>query len=110
MKIILFSLVFSAMLIGAAAVSIPAQSTTASLEGTVVDQQQAVIANATVSIRNPNTGFLRNTQTDSDGRYKFVNLPTGSYEVTVESPNFSKYIQTGITLVVNQSAVVNAEL
>lgn len=84
-----------------------AQSNTASLSGTVSDEKQSVIPNATVTVRNVNTGFSRNLQTDGEGRYKFVNLPVGAYEVTVEAANFSKYVQTGITLLLNQTAVVD---
>jgi len=87
-----------------------AQSTTGSISGTVLDAQQAVIPNATVTARNVDTGFNRTNQTNDEGRYNFVNLPIGGYEVTVEAANFSKYVQTGITLLVNQNAVVDVAL
>ncbi len=87
-----------------------AQTTTASISGTVLDAQQAVVPNATVTARNTDTGLSRTNQTDSEGRYNFVNLPIGAYEVTVEAANFSKYVQTGITLDVNQNAVVDVAL
>ena len=87
-----------------------AQSTTGSITGVVTDEQQAAIPNASVTARNTETGFSRTLQTNDEGRYNFVNLPIGSYEVSVEAPNFSKYVQTGIKLVVNQNAVVDAGL
>ena len=87
-----------------------AQSTTGSITGVVTDEQQAAIPNATVTARNTETGFSRTLQTNDEGRYNFVNLPIGSYEISVEAPNFSKYVQTGIKLVVNQNAVVDAGL
>ncbi len=90
--------------------SLFAQSTTASISGTVVDEQQSVIPNATVTVRNTSTGFTRTIQTGGEGRYQLVNLPIGAYEVTVEAPNFGRFVQTGITLVVNQNAVVDAAL
>lgn len=86
------------------------QSTTASIAGTVADEKQSVIVSATVTARNVDTGFSRNVQTDGEGRYNFVNLPIGAYEVTVEAPNFAKYVQTGITLLVNQNAVIDVAL
>ena len=87
-----------------------AQSTTASISGTVTDERQAVVPAATVTARNTDTGLSRTNQTDGEGRYNFVNLPIGAYEVTIEAANFSKYVQTGITLDVNQNAVVDVAL
>ena len=37
-------------------------------------------------------------------------MPVGNYEVTVESPGFGKYVQSGITLALNQNAVVDVAL
>src|SRR5688572_18962000 len=85
-----------------------AQSSTGSLSVTAMDEKQSVIPGANVTIRNVDTGFARNGTADNEGRVKFVNLPIGAYEVTVESAGFAKYVQTGITLTVNQDAVVEA--
>ncbi|MFN9743576.1 MAG: carboxypeptidase regulatory-like domain-containing protein, partial [Acidobacteriota bacterium] len=52
----------------------------------------------------------RTATTDADGRYRFLNLAIGNYEVAVEAQGFSKYLRTGIELLLNQQAVVNAEL
>lgn len=89
---------------------VSAQSTSGSIAGTVVDERQAVVPGATVTAKNIDTGFSRSATTDGEGRYKFVNLPIGSYEVTVEAANFAKYVQTGIVLVLNQDAVVDTTL
>lgn len=87
-----------------------AQSSTGSISGTVSDERQGVIQGASVTVKNVDTGFTRTSTVDSEGRYRFVNLPIGSYEVTVEAANFTKYVQTGITLLVNQDAVINTAL
>jgi hypothetical protein len=105
-----FLITLFAVLLLSSFTSALAQTETGSISGTVVDEKQAVIAGASVTARNPQTGFSRTVQTDSDGRYNFVNIPIGLYEVTVEAPNFAKYVQTGITLQVNQNAVVDAAL
>ena len=86
------------------------QSSTGSISGIVTDQNQAVIAAATVSIRNTATGFTRSTITTSEGRYSFRDLPIGAYEITFEAPNFAKYTQTGIQLLLNQNAIVSPTL
>jgi Carboxypeptidase regulatory-like domain len=83
-----------------------AQTSTASISGNITDQNQAVIRNATVVIRNTSTGFTRTGTTDSAGRYSFRELPIGAYEITVEAPTFAKQSQTGIQLLVNQDAIL----
>ena len=103
-------LLFSTFIILCGITSALAQSTTASISGTVTDEKQSVVTNATVTARNTETSLSRSVQTDGEGRYNIVNLPIGAYELTVEAANFAKYIQTGITLVVNQNAEINVSL
>jgi hypothetical protein len=87
----------------------PAQ-TTGSISGEVKDEKQAVITNATVTVRNVKTNETRTTQTDSDGRYHFSGMSVGDYEVTIEATGFAKYVQSGITLVLNQPASINVSM
>ena len=84
--------------------------TSGSISGEVRDEKQAIVTNATVTVRNIRTNEARTTQTDSDGRYRFTGMPVGDYEVSVESTGFAKYVQSGITLVLNQQATVDATL
>src|SRR5713226_7373146 len=57
----------------------------ATIVGQVVDQQNAVVPNATVTATNPATGFTRTTKTTSDGAYTISNLPPGTYIVKVDA-------------------------
>ena len=84
--------------------------TTATISGTVTDEKGAVIPNATVTARNLDRNISRTLQTGSEGTYRFENLPVGPYEVTVEATGFSKYVQSGITLILNQKAVVDVSM
>ena len=54
-----------------------AQSTAGSVAGEVLDERQAAIPNATVTVRNVLTNESRTAQTDDEGRYRVVNLPVG---------------------------------
>lgn len=83
---------------------------TGAISGTVRDSKEAVIANATVTARNTETNTSRRAQTDDEGRYRLENLPVGPYEVTAEATSFAKFVQSGITLVVNQIAVVDVTM
>jgi carboxypeptidase family protein len=84
--------------------------TTGTISGTVTDEKGAVIPNANVTARNIERNISRNLQTGSDGNYRFENLPVGPYEVSVEATGFSKYVQSGITLILNQNAVVDVSM
>lgn len=87
-----------------------AQSSTGSISGTVSDERGSVVPGANVTIKSPATGFTRSLVTDGEGRYRFTSVPTGTYDVTIEAPNFAKFVQTGITLAINQDAVVEPSL
>ncbi|HKR22646.1 MAG TPA: carboxypeptidase regulatory-like domain-containing protein [Pyrinomonadaceae bacterium] len=81
-----------------------------SISGEVRDEKDAVIAGATVIVRNISTNESRTAQTNADGRYHFAGVAVGAYEITVESTGFAKYMQSGITLALNQSAVVDVTM
>ena len=84
--------------------------TTGTISGTVTDEKGAVIPNATVTARNVERNLSRTLQTGSEGTYRFENMPVGPYEVTVEATGFSKYVQSGIILILNQNAVVDVSM
>ncbi|HEU4710549.1 MAG TPA: carboxypeptidase regulatory-like domain-containing protein [Pyrinomonadaceae bacterium] len=84
--------------------------TSGSISGEVRDEKDAVIAGATVTVRNISTNESRTAQTNADGRYHFAGVAVGAYEISVESSGFAKYMQSGITLALNQSAVVDVTM
>jgi Carboxypeptidase regulatory-like domain len=81
--------------------------TTGSISGQIKDEKGAVLPNASVTLRNVRTNTSRTAQSDDDGRYRFSNVEVGEYEVSVEATGFAKLIQTGVTLLLNQDAVVD---
>ena len=82
----------------------PAQYTTASLGGTVVDSSGASLPEARIIARNIDTGFSQSVLSDAAGAFLFSRLPVGNFEIRAERPGFSTYVQTGIVLTVNQAA------
>jgi len=102
-------LIFATVLVTCMVCQVFAQ-TSGSIAGEVKDEKQAVIQGATVTVRNISTNESRTTQTDSGGRYQFPSMIVGDYEVTVEASGFAKYQQSGITLALNQNAVVDVTM
>jgi hypothetical protein len=90
--------------------SLLAQSTTASMLGVVHDASGAVVPGAQVTVTNTGTAFTRTMTTDNEGSYLFNELPLGSYELRATMSGFETFVQTGITLVVNQNARVDIAL
>ena len=90
--------------------SASAQATTGTILGTVRDNQDAVVPGATVTIRNVETNQTRTVVSESSGFYRFLNVPVGAYELTVDLAGFSKYTRSGITLSLNQDAVVDVQI
>jgi len=60
------------------------------LRGTVVDSKNAMVAGATVTIKNKQTGFTRTITADDQGSYRFPSLPVGSYVITVSKDGFQQ--------------------
>ena len=52
-----------------------------SLVGKLVDASNKPLADAEVTVVNPETGFTRTVKADADGNYRFPHLPVGKYQV-----------------------------
>ncbi|WP_213804767.1 TonB-dependent receptor [Granulicella sp. dw_53] len=87
-----------------------AQSSTATISGTVVDVTGASIANADVTVLNTATGISRQAKSDADGRYFVNSLIPGSYQVTGELAGFSKKVLKDITLNVGADVKLDVAL
>lgn len=83
---------------------------TATLRGTVVDPQGAVIPGATVTVSNPASGFSKSTKTGSDGSYQIAGLPPAKYQISFEAQGFSKTVIKNIELTVGQILPYDAHM
>jgi len=59
----------------------------------VLDPSGAVVANASVEIHNPVSGYDRTTTTDSKGNFSFPSVPFNPYHMTVKAAGFDAYVQ-----------------
>jgi hypothetical protein len=80
-----------------------AQSNAADLQGTVRDANGAVVANASVKVRNTGTNVSREATTNDDGYYKIVNLPPGEYELNVQAANYKTARIPSVKLTIGQT-------
>ena len=81
------------------------QSFTASVRGTIADQQETVtIPGAKVIITDAERGTPSNTTADDLGRFVVTALPPGNYVLTVQAPGFKTFSSGRFTLTVQQQA------
>src|SRR5439155_6969797 len=85
-----------------------AQSTGGRIRGTITDSTGGTITAAKPTIINQANGLQRDTETGTNGEYIFLEVPVGTYDVTVNQAGFKKYLRKGIA--VNLNEVVNLDI
>ena len=105
------SRLFMVMLLGLALplARLSAQSST-SLHGTVFDSKGAVVPGATVTLENSSRGYSRDTTTDQQGEYQFLQVPPATYSVSGSATGFATIRQTDVVLQVNSPATLDLTL
>jgi hypothetical protein len=79
-----------------------AQYLTGSIVGIVTDQSGAVVPSATVLVRNTQTGLTRQVTTGPGGHYRAVDLPEGTYTISVSARGFRPLEKTNVVVVIGQ--------
>ena len=75
-----------------------AQVGAASLSGVIQDPTGAVIPTASVTVRNLDNGNARTIHANKAGAFSFASLPSGNYELRVETAGFAQFVQSPIHL------------
>lgn len=75
------------------------------LKGLVTDANKTVIAGATVTIKNSNTGFTRTVIANDDGSYRFPSLPIGEYTVTTTKAGYESETIENISVRLGETSV-----
>jgi len=98
-------------LVIAALVALPGFAQTfGEITGVVSDPSGAVVANARVTVINPETNLTRSVVTNASGNYSFPALLPGSYNMRAEIEGFQAEVRTGIALQVQQTARIDFQL
>ena len=84
------------------------QITSGVIQGVVTDATGASVPGVTVEARNAATNLTRTQVTESDGRFVFLQLPSGTYTVTYTLPGFATLVQENIGLTVGQAVTLAA--
>jgi Carboxypeptidase regulatory-like domain/TonB-dependent Receptor Plug Domain/TonB dependent receptor len=97
----LCSLLISILMLSMLSSFVMAQTTSGSIAGSVVDPNQAAVANATIKISDESKNFSLTMTSDGGGRFVFPQVPPANYTMTIEAKGFKKTQRTGILLVAN---------
>lgn len=87
-----------------------AQSAGSALSGRVTDSSGGAVPGVTVTAVNPQTGTTRTTVTESDGSYRLLALPIGTYRVTAELSGFATVTTENVQLNVATERELNITL
>ena len=93
-----------------AAAPLCAQGVTAQISGRILDTHGSAIPGANVTVRHMETGLVRASQTDANGRFLAVALPVGVYQVTVTKPGFLTASNVKVTLNLGDAAPLTIRL
>jgi hypothetical protein len=85
------ALFFAAIIIS---ITASAQTRIGTIEGTVKDPDGAVVAGATITLKQSVTGYQQTAQSDTDGSFRLINVPFNTYTVRVEAAGFQAVEQS----------------
>ena len=106
-RVVLFAVAFSLLFFTIPSAIHAQQVSTGTVTGTVTDPSGAVVAGADVTLTDTSTHAARKLASNADGHYFFVNIPPGTYELTVSKSGFrtgkvaNQEVSVGITLTLN---------
>lgn len=104
LRVVLLRSAAAIFVLVALSVTALSQAGTASVSGTVRDNNNAVVPGATVTLSNAATGFSRTTTTNNEGAYTFAAVPPATYQLDVTAAGFKKLVNTGLVLAVDTNS------
>ena len=81
-----------------------------SVVGTVSDPSGAVIPGAAVTLTSKQIGASRTEKSDEGGRYSFVNVLPGTYDVSVTANGFRTFLAQGVDVTPNTIQRIDSKL
>ena len=88
----------------------PAQTTFASISGTVSDAGGAVIPGSAVEVTNARTGYVFKVQSNEAGYYTVSQLSEGTYTLRATSSGFQEFVAREIQLVARDQRRIDIQL
>jgi hypothetical protein len=85
-----------------------AQSTSGRVRGTITDASGSTVVGTPVTLTNTATNVTRTATSNGNGEYLFLEVPVGTYELSVAQTGFKKFLRKDV--VVDLDAVVSIDI
>jgi len=82
----------------------------ASIRGTVTDPRGGLVAGATVTLENTDTGQKMTSTSDANGIYQFNALPPANYKITAEAQGFKTKVLEHVAIIPEQPNALDLQL
>lgn len=87
------------------------QRTTGSVEGRIVDANAAVVPGITVTLTGVSVGFSRTVQSDSQGEFRILEVPIGTYKMTTTAKGgFSAAVVDDVIVTIEKATQVSIKV
>jgi len=80
------------------------------VRGTITDAQGATITNVLVKLTDQATNVARSTVTSGAGEYVFTAVDPATYSLTVESPNFKRFLRRDLVVPTQETVTADVKL
>lgn len=88
-----------------------AQRTTGDIEGTVTDANGGVVPNVSITLTGISVGLTRNVQSDTQGVFRFQQIPAGLYKITTaQTGGFAATAVDNVTVTIEKATNVTIKL
>src|ERR1051325_9383800 len=105
-----FRMILVCALLSVSPLLVQAQAASATLSGTVQDENGAVVPNAEITVFNPATALRRQTESSGEGYFTVVLLPPGTYTITARRTGFAPVEVREIVLNVGDNKALTIQL
>ncbi len=83
------------------------QITSGVIQGVVSDQSGGLIPGTSIEVKNLETNLVRTLSSNEDGRFVFLQLPSGRYSLTVSKTGYATLVNEDLPLTVGQAITLN---
>jgi hypothetical protein len=106
----IYGLLLMAVMFFVVSSAVVAQSYYGTLKGSVLDQQGAAIAGATVTLTDVSTRIKRTAVSNGAGEYVFSAVDPSTFDLSVTAANFQAWTRKGIVVATQQTVAIDTKL